>query len=212
LNVLAFDFRGHGDSSGHTATFGRREVQDVIAAEAFLTRRFSEQPVFVVGISYGAAVALQALPRLPHVRAAWLEGCFGTLLPVVEQKLAAVPLGLRCYVVPVYQALAWLDCGLWGSDIRPIDQLQRVQIPIFFCHGTEDELVPFSEGQALYAAYAGPKDCYWVPGASHYNIRRYHKDEYVRRLRGFLRELLESDSRPISSGSARKSSFISFDQ
>ena len=38
LNVLAFDFRGHGDSDGRTATFGRREVQDVLAAAMSLMR------------------------------------------------------------------------------------------------------------------------------------------------------------------------------
>src|SRR5262249_15393538 len=39
LNVLAFDFRGHGDSEGHTSTFGQREVHDLLAAEAYLSKR-----------------------------------------------------------------------------------------------------------------------------------------------------------------------------
>jgi hypothetical protein len=74
LNVLAFDFRGHGDSPGHTSTFGHREVEDLCAAEAYLSRRFPGQPVFLVGVSLGAAVSLQALPRLSHVRGVWIEG------------------------------------------------------------------------------------------------------------------------------------------
>src|SRR5262249_15250280 len=36
LNVLAIDFRGHGESGGHTSTFGHGEVEDVLAAAAYL--------------------------------------------------------------------------------------------------------------------------------------------------------------------------------
>jgi pimeloyl-ACP methyl ester carboxylesterase len=68
LNVLAFDFRGHGASPGHTATFGAREVEDVIGADRFLRERFPDQPIVLCGISYGASICVQALPRLPHVR------------------------------------------------------------------------------------------------------------------------------------------------
>ena len=52
LDVLAFDFRGHGDSPGHTETFGQREVHDLIAADTYMRQRFP-QPVFLMGVSYG---------------------------------------------------------------------------------------------------------------------------------------------------------------
>src|SRR5207244_11949273 len=68
LNVLAFDFRGHGDSEGHTSTFGHREVRDLAAAVAYVRGRFPGRPLFLVGISLGAAVSLQALPQLGDVR------------------------------------------------------------------------------------------------------------------------------------------------
>jgi alpha-beta hydrolase superfamily lysophospholipase len=190
LNVLAFDFRGHGDSAGHTATFGRCEVQDLVAAEAFLSHRFPGKRVFLVGISYGAAVALQALPQLPAVRAVWCEGCFSRFMPVVENQFTRLPPALRKPLVSAYQVLAWLDCGFWGPDINPIDRLERVRIPIYFCHGLADELVPFSEGKQLYDGYNGPKACYWVEDAHHYDLRRRNKQEYLYRLRKFLAESL----------------------
>jgi hypothetical protein len=40
LNVLAFDFRGHGDSDGHTSTFGHREVQDLLAVAQYMRQRY----------------------------------------------------------------------------------------------------------------------------------------------------------------------------
>ena len=190
LNVLAFDFRGHGGSGVHTATFGKREVQDLVAAEAFLSRRFPAKPVFLIGVSYGAAVALQALPQLPTVRAVWCESAFGRLMPVVENQFAGLPRGVRQPLVSAYQVLAWLDCGLWGADINPIDHLEQVHVPIHFCHGLDDKLVPFSEGKRLYDCYDGPKACYWVEAANHYDLRRRNKNEYLNRLGRFLAESL----------------------
>ena len=52
--------------------------------------------------------------------------------------------------------------AVWGPSVSPLDQLASVRVPVFFCHGKEDELVPFSEGQALYKACCGPKEHWWV--------------------------------------------------
>jgi pimeloyl-ACP methyl ester carboxylesterase len=191
LNVLAFDFRGHGDSPGHTATFGDHEVQDLVAAEAFLRRRLPGQPLFVIGTSYGAAVTLQALPELPGVAGVWVEGCFGRFEHVVRNWFRWAPAPCRDPLVALYTALGRLDCGFWCQDINPIEHLSQVSTPIFFCHGVEDELVPLAEGKALFDAYAGPKGHWWVRGASHYDVRQRNRDEYLHRLQTFLEGRLE---------------------
>jgi pimeloyl-ACP methyl ester carboxylesterase len=186
LNVLAFDFRGHGDSEGHTSTFGQREVRDLVAAETYLSRRFPAQPLFLVGISLGAAVSLQALPQLPSVQGVWSEGAFSRFQNVVDTNLKWLPSGLQRPLAWMYDGLGWLDCGFWAPGVNPVDCLKGITVPICFCHGEHDELVPFDEGKALYTSYAGPKWHYWAEGATHYNVRQEAREEYLRRLRTFL--------------------------
>jgi alpha-beta hydrolase superfamily lysophospholipase len=186
LNVLAFDFRGHGASAGHTSAFGQREAADLRAAAAYLRQRCPGKPLVLVGISLGAAVTLQTLPDLPEVRAVWIEGCFSRLENVVADYLRPVPKPLRGGLVHLCELIAWLDCGLWAPEVNPGEALRRVQVPICFCHGTADELVPLREGHALFDAYNGPKECFWVAGATHYNVRQSNRQEYLRRLRTFL--------------------------
>jgi fermentation-respiration switch protein FrsA (DUF1100 family) len=192
LNVLAFDFRGHGDSPGHTSTFGLREVQDLRAAEAYLRGRFPGRPLLLVGVSLGAAVSLQALPELPGVRGVWSEGAFARFGDVVEGHAVFrwLPDVLRRPLVGLYYRLGWLECGLWGPDVSPVDRLRDVRVPIFFCHGQQDGLVPLEEGRLLHDRYAGPGECWWVAGASHYDVRQRNRDEYLRRLRTFLGDCL----------------------
>ncbi len=113
LNVLTFDFRGHGDSDGHTSTFGVREIEDLRAAVAYMTERFPEQPLVLVGISLGAAVALQALPHLPNVCGVWSEGAFAHLTSAVDQGIAPLPAPLRRPLIASAYVLGWLDTGVW---------------------------------------------------------------------------------------------------
>jgi pimeloyl-ACP methyl ester carboxylesterase len=190
LNVLAFDFRGHGDSEGHTSTFGHREVNDLLAAEAFLRQRCPGQPLFLVGVSLGAAVSLQALPRLPEVRGVWSEGAFARLHGPVEHEFRWLPACLRMPLVEVYEQLGWLDSGMKVTEMNPIEAVSKTAVPIFFCHGRRDELVPISEGQALVAAH--PRYCrhWWADNATHYDVRQRNAAEYRDRLSLFIEDRL----------------------
>jgi fermentation-respiration switch protein FrsA (DUF1100 family) len=190
LNVLAFDFRGHGDSAGDTSTFGHAEVADLVAAGDYVRRRFPGRPLFLVGVSLGAAVSVQAFPRMPDVRGVWVEACFCHLSHAIRSELDWVPACLRGPLLSLYNGLAWVDCGFWPRRIKPVDCLRQVGVPIHFVHGRRDALVPFSEGEALYAACAGPKWHWWVENARHYDVRQRHREEYLQRLRAFLEDRL----------------------
>jgi uncharacterized protein len=189
-NVLAFDFRGHGDSPGHTVNFGGKDVDDLCLMVHYLEARFPGKPIVLAGISYGAAVSLEALERLPQVKGLWSEGAFGWLNHAVRRRLNCVPAFVLKPVVRMYYLLGKLDCNLWVPDINPVDCLAGVHVPILFCHGEQDELAPFGDALALYNRYRGPKWNYWIDGGSHYNLRQRHREEYLARFRRFLQDCL----------------------
>jgi alpha-beta hydrolase superfamily lysophospholipase len=201
LNVLACDFRGLGQSPGHTATFGLREKRDFVAAESYLQERFPQQPIFVFGISYGAGVALQALPEMKHVRAAWIESGFSRLSDIARKNFDYVPDDFREPLISTYSTIVWLDTGCWPTDANPIDHLSQIHIPILFCHGKDDDLIPFTQGQALYDRYGGPKSCYWLDGAGHFNLMPVGDKEYNRRVRDFFEKHLTESSMAVSANS-----------
>ncbi len=204
LNVLTFDFRGHGESGGHAVTFGYREKQDLLAAAAFLRRRCPGQPLFVVGVSYGAAITLQTIRALPDLRGAWVEGAFARLDDVVSAYFRPAPPCLRARLAAAYDVLGCMDSGLWGPDVNPVGCRAGASVPVCFVHARHDELVPFAEAVALYDAYPGPKTCWWVE-AGHYDVRGRHRDEYLTRLQRFLESCLASQRMPGTGPSPRAS-------
>jgi alpha-beta hydrolase superfamily lysophospholipase len=186
LNVLAFDFRGHGESDGRCGTFGQREVADLLAAKQFIQARHPGLPTCVVAISYGAAVTLQALPQMPDVAAVWLEAPFADFLAVADAKFRPLPAPVRAGLIDFYSVLARLDCGFRPEAVYALDRLAGVRVPLFLIQGEDDQIIPASEGRAIIARYEGPKEAWLVTGANHFNLFKTVEHAYPSRLREFL--------------------------
>ncbi len=62
--VLLIHQRGQGDSQGHTMTFGIREREDVRLWAEYCAKRCPDTPLFLHGISMGAATVLMPCPCL----------------------------------------------------------------------------------------------------------------------------------------------------
>lgn len=62
-----------------------------------------------------------------------------------------------------------------GDIFRNIDVVRDIVSPITIIHGTEDEIVPFSNGEELFdaCAKAWRSKPLWVHGASHNNIEEF---------------------------------------
>jgi pimeloyl-ACP methyl ester carboxylesterase len=73
-NVLLFDFRAHGDSQGDTIT-GTMEDNDIFGALDYLASRpdVDANQVGVLGVSYGAVIALYAASQSPAIKVVVLE-------------------------------------------------------------------------------------------------------------------------------------------
>lgn len=65
---LRFNFRGVGASSG-SYDQGQGEVNDVVAAAAWLREKYPSLPLWLSGYSFGASMVWQALSRTAYERA-----------------------------------------------------------------------------------------------------------------------------------------------
>src|SRR5262249_45974136 len=103
---------------------------------------------------------------------------------------AWAPGSWRKRLIDVYSLILWLDCGFWGPDINPLDSLPEVGIPLHFCHGERDELIPFKHAHEMYDAYPGPQEGYWGSGGTN-ELKHAESDEYRRRLSRFFTKQLD---------------------
>ncbi|MBN1418668.1 MAG: alpha/beta fold hydrolase [Planctomycetes bacterium] len=169
FQVLAFDFRGHGESGGHTVTYGFREREDVLGAWDYVVSRPDVDPerIFGVGFSMGGASLIEALPDLPGLRAAVIDSAFSDLRAMARHQFRFFPDPVAQSLGATTEFLGWLLTGSWAGDVRPVRTIAGIEMPILFFHGGADSMIPPSASEALFAAHRGPKRLRIEPGAGH---------------------------------------------
>ena len=163
-NVLLFDFRGHGDSDGHTVSLGYHETLDVHAAIAYLRTERPEQACEIVGlgVSMGAAPLIRAAAELEQpLQGFILDSGFASAVELTDNVLTAFPAVVRPCLAGLGVPLASLDAGCWLPDVRPVDQIHRLRAPVMIIHAQDDSLIPADHARRLFEAAVEPKSL-WI--------------------------------------------------
>lgn len=168
-NVLVFDYRGYGKSGGKPIEQG--VIEDGLAASAWLAERTGAPAgrQVLIGRSIGAGVAVAMAERQG-------AGC------VVAQCAFAR------LTDPAAKMYPWLPVRLLMRNRYPsVERIKNYDGPFFGCHGTDDTLVPFEQGEQLFhAAPTEQKEFLAYEGMGH---NQPLPREYWQRLAGFLDEV-----------------------
>ncbi len=168
-NTLIFDYRGYGNSGGKPDEQGT--YRDAEAAWRYLTeqRHVPECRIVLFGESLGGAIA------------AWLAARQKPGALVIASGFTSVPhLGQQLYR---YLPIRWL--ARISYDTRAY--LQSVNAPVLIAHSPQDDIIPFAEGQALFAAAHPPKQFLELAGG-HNDGFIFMREEWVKTLGDFLGE------------------------
>ncbi|HQO57855.1 MAG TPA: alpha/beta hydrolase [Candidatus Omnitrophota bacterium] len=191
-NVLIFDFRGHGQSEGHTVTFGAREKYDVGAAVDYLASRQGLDPGKIVGygVSFGGAALIHAAAGDRRIQAVIVDSTFSDVETMAREVVSLtrfVPSFLRGALAKVGVMYVSFELGFDIRHFSPRRVIPGLQgQPVFIIHGEKDTLIPWEESKRLLKAALDPKSFYWVKSAGHYATLT--DQDYRRHVQAFLSE------------------------
>jgi alpha-beta hydrolase superfamily lysophospholipase len=178
LNVLAFDFRAHGESGGQLTSFGDLERNDVLGAVRWVRMIHPDQSqkIFGVGASMGAAALIGAAAddsdegRAISAIAAYAPfDSLSELARDVSKTNFVRPLDWLLMHEAIPMASAQTGANL--RDFAPARDVQKVwPRPILFIHGEKDEIIDFERGKNLFDAAPQPKYYIWFPDGGHNEI------------------------------------------
>jgi uncharacterized protein len=170
FDVLLFDYRGYGRSGGSPSETGT--YHDARAA----LRRMLEEPgveparVFYLGESLGGAVALElALERPPAGLV--LVSAFTGIRDMARLHYPRIPAAL---VPDAYPTLR---------------RIGALRAPLLVLHGDRDEIVPASQGRALFEAAPGPKRIRLFAGLGHSEMFTLAGGELAQEVASWAREI-----------------------
>jgi uncharacterized protein len=139
LNLLAFDYRGYGESEGSPSEEGL--YRDAQAAYRYLreNRQVPAERIIVFGHSLGSTVAVDLVSQVP---AAGLI-LDGALTSVIDRGQELYP----------YIPVRWISASRFNS----LGKMPQIRIPKLLLHGVRDEMIPLAHGRRLFAAAVPPK-------------------------------------------------------
>lgn len=191
-NVVFFDFRGHGASTGRITTYGIRERNDVLAVVEWLKRERPGQSLKIVGLgsSLGSMALALAAAEDPRIDAVILDSAFTDPHELAQHH--ADRLYGPIWSVMVDLVMAEMSALTWTNyfDVSAERAVSRLgDRPLLVIHGEKDLGMPPEHSRRLYDAATGPRDIWLGPGG-HSSIVTHAPDEYERRVFSFLDEHL----------------------
>jgi uncharacterized protein len=190
-SIVAMDSRAHGKSSGVVATYGWREQYDTVAVTTALYASEHLRHLFALGVSMGAAIALQSAAVEPRIEGVVAEDPFAPFgkWPTNYAGLDFSPfLGetfFRPAVIVAMHSIAE-EGGFDPDEVSPEKAVAERPFPILLICGTADHRVPCRHAEKIYRAATGPKELWMVDGVGHAGALGHAPTEYERRVINFF--------------------------
>ncbi len=139
LNVLIFDYRGYGQSTGKISEAGF--YQDAYTMWQVLTDKkgIEAENIVLFGRSLGAAITSQLATK---VKAGGV---------ILESAFTSVP-GMGAKLYPLFPLRL-----LTRFQLNNVAHVQAIPSPLLVVHSEDDEIIPFAQGQAVYERAHEPK-------------------------------------------------------
>ena len=202
-NVVAYDHRSHGQSSGSGVTGGYLEKHDLARVVDWVMKRFPDTRLLgAFGESMGSSTILQYLPLDSRLDLAIADCPYSDLAELLnyQMKINYIPAVFRPAALAVARIYFRVRPGFPLSRVSPEKEILEGDASLLLIHGSADHLVPTSMSQRMYAMR---KDRYHTElfiqeGASHAKSLAADPDLYMRRVRAFIRtaERVRTGGRP----------------
>jgi fermentation-respiration switch protein FrsA (DUF1100 family) len=154
-DVLMPDYRGYGKSSGHIAS-EQMLHDDAVLAYQYLLERYPEDQIVVYGRSIGSGIATY-LAKTHQPRMLILETPYFSLKEVVRHRYPFVPGALLKYP---------LRTDLWIGDVA---------CPVYFFHGTSDDLIPHGASERLATLVRTEHQLITIVGGGHNDLSNFER-------------------------------------
>ena len=165
--TLIIDYRGYGKSSGTPSEDGTYRDGEAAWRHLVEARKLEPQDIVLFGESLGGGVAT------------WLALQHPPRALVLASTFTSVPdLGAQVYP---WLPVRWLARIEYGNRAR----IGQIAAPVLIAHSRNDDIIPFSHGQALFAAANAPKQFLEMRGG-HNDGFIFMREEWVHEVGAFL--------------------------
>ena len=193
-NLVIVDLRNHGQSEASATTQGVREADDVEAVVDWLESSKAPERIAMLGVSMGAATALNEVDDDKRIDAVIIESTHATMANAAQARIegAGYPLSL-----PGSWAVLLGTLIRTGEDISSADAVQAItrldDRPVMIITGAMDDTIGENAAADLLAAAeeaGSPAELHVCAAGGHANSLDKCPERYAGWMLGFLERVL----------------------
>jgi pimeloyl-ACP methyl ester carboxylesterase len=190
-SLVMVDSRAQGESGGDIETYGWKERYDTVAITDALYASEKVRYLYALGVSLGAAIALQSAAVERRIEAVAAEAPFANLREVSYDYAglhAGSWLGKSLFRPASIVAMKSIEKGggFRPEDVSPEKAVAERPFPVLLICGTRDATIPCRHAERIYKAATGPKELWIVQGAEHASAMGQDPVEYENRVISFF--------------------------
>ena len=192
-NILLIDERCHGESEGHTITFGILERKDVMRWIAYANERFGNVPIMLSGVSMGAATVLMTSElELPENVKGILADCPYDAPSNIIKKVLGTDMGMPVKLVYPLIRLGGILYGKFNLDAAsPMEAVKNSKVPILLIHGDDDRFVPYEMSCNIHRAAPANIEFHTIHDAGHAMNYVTAPEQYTRIVHAFTEKYIK---------------------
>lgn len=186
-NILLFDLRYFGESSGKFCSMGYYEKNDIKASVSFLKNR-GINDIGIIAESMGAVAVVFALEDQLNIRCAVLDSGFSDLKKVLLYR-GSKDKHLSAWMLKpvIFSVERKLDRSM--EQLSSGRAIRKVFTPVYVICGKNDQKVPYRQCEELYSNVNNPK-FYWDADCGHAQSFNVYPLEYKDKILDFLSRYL----------------------
>jgi fermentation-respiration switch protein FrsA (DUF1100 family) len=139
LDILIFDYRGYGKSSGRPSEDGLYIDAETVYDHMVNERSLSPQKIIGYGESLGSPVIIN-LALKKEMAGIIIEEAFMSVKDMAKEHFPFIP------------------AFLLKNSYNSLRMIKNVQIPKLVFHSINDEIVPFEQGERIFVMASEPKE------------------------------------------------------
>lgn len=170
FSYILFDYPGYGNSSGKPSEENCYIALDLVVEFVRDQLKFDYSKMVLHGISLGGAIAIEGLTKYP-VSCGVIDSTISNNIEMAKFMYPRLPLWR--FLTPRFDS---------------INKVARIETPILFFHGIEDEVIPFAMSENLHALKSGSKELVLLPEIKHVDLLKVTSPEIIQKFRDFVNQ------------------------
>lgn len=185
--TILIDERAHGQSQGHSITFGVRESKDLLSWISYAKERFGEDiELAIIGISMGGATVLMTADKVENVKI--IADCpYSSPKIMLKETIKKLNLSPKIFY-PILNLSSIIFAHTNMSKLSAYDSIKNTNNKILIIHGNADLVVPHRISYDLYQTYPDKIQYELFDGADHGFSYIVDKPRYQKIIKDFLEQ------------------------